>query len=45
MDELRTDIENTADLLERAMKLAGVITALFRERGVSLVAVGGKAAE
>ena len=45
IDALRTDIENTADLLERAMKLAGVITSLFRERGVSLVVVGGSSVE
>lgn len=41
----RADIETTEDLLERAMKIAGLVTALFRERGVSLVVVGGSAVE
>ena len=42
---IKSDIENTADLLERAMKLAGVITSRFRERGISLVVVGGSSVE
>ena len=41
----RADIESTDDLLARAMKLAGLVTTLFRERGVSLVVVGGSAVE
>jgi len=39
------DIEATADLLERAMKLSGLVTTLFRERGFPLVVVGGSAVE
>ncbi len=35
-DAARADIESTNDLLERAMKLAGLLTAFFRERGFSL---------
>ena len=41
----RVDIEATGDLLERAMKLAGLVTTLFRERGFPLVVVGGSAVE
>lgn len=41
----RRDIESTEDLLERAMKLAGVVTSLFRENGFQLVVVGGSAVE
>ena len=41
----RADIEATDDLLERALKLAGLVTTLFRERGVPLVVVGGCAVE
>jgi len=41
----KSDIEATADLLERAMKLAGLVTTLFRERGFPLVVVGGSAVE
>ena len=36
----RADIEATADLLARAMKLSGFVTTLFQERGFSLVVVG-----
>ena len=39
------DIEATADLLERAMKLSGLVTTLFQERGFPLVVVGGSAVE
>ena len=39
------DIEATSDLLERAFKLAGVITAMFQQRGFQLVVVGGSAVE
>lgn len=39
------DIEATPDLLERALKLAGLVTALFREAGWELVVVGGSAVE
>lgn len=41
----RVDIESTEDLLERALKLSGLLTTLFAERGYSLVAVGGSAVE
>lgn len=47
-DELQTaitDIEATSDLLEKAMKLAGVVTSLFREAGWNLIVVGGSAVE
>lgn len=39
------DIESTPDLLERSLKLAGLITSLFQERGFPLVVVGGSAVE
>ena len=42
--ELR-DIEGTQDLLERALKLAGLVTRIFREAGWDLVVVGGSAVE
>lgn len=32
INEAKVDIEATGDLLERAVKLAGLITALFAER-------------
>lgn len=41
----RADIEATSDLLERALKLSGLITTLFAERGFHLVVVGGSAVE
>ena len=41
----RADIEATGDLLERALKLSGLITTLFAERGFHLVVVGGSAVE
>ncbi len=41
----RADIEATDDLLERAMKLAGLVTTLFAQRGFHLVVVGGSAVE
>jgi len=40
-----TDIEAKSDLLEKAMKLAGVVTSLFCEAGWNLVVVGGSAVE
>ena len=43
--EARAEIEATSDLLERAMKLSGLITTLFARRGFSLVVVGGSAVE
>jgi hypothetical protein len=39
------DIEATPDLLEKAMKLAGLVSCLFREAGWPLVVVGGSAVE
>ena len=41
----KADIEATGDLLERALKLSGLIVSLFRECGFSLVVVGGSAVE
>ena len=41
----RADIEATADLLERALKLSGLLATLFQERGFPLVVVGGSAVE
>ena len=35
------DIEATPDLLERALKLSGLVTTLFQKRGFPLVVVGG----
>ncbi len=40
-----TDIEQTPDLLAKALKLAGLVTSLFREAGWPLVVVGGSAVE
>ena len=39
------DIESTSDLLERALKLSGLITTLFQRHGFPLVVVGGSAVE
>ena len=41
----KADIEATGDLLERALKLSGLVTTLFAERGFPLVIVGGSAVE
>ena len=41
----RADIDATGDLLERALKLSGLVTTLFAERGFPLVVVGGSAVE
>ena len=45
LDSARADIESTTDLLERAMKLSGLLTSFFQERGFPLVVVGGSAVE
>ena len=45
IEKAKRDIAATADLLERALKLSGLLTALFQERGFSLVVVGGSAVE
>ena len=37
------DIASTSDLLERALKLAGLVTTLFQRHGFPLVVVGGSA--
>jgi len=39
------DILTTSDLLEKALKLSGLITRVFREAGWDLVVVGGSAVE
>ena len=39
------DITSTSDLLERVLKLAGLITTLFQRHGFPLVVVGGSAVE
>lgn len=41
----KADIEATSDLLERTMKLAGLVTTLFQARGFPLVVVGGSVVE
>ena len=35
------EIEATTDMLERALKLSGLVTTMFQQRGSSLVVVGG----
>jgi hypothetical protein len=42
---VRADIESTEDPFLRSMKLAGIVTALFKKRGIPLVVVGGSAVE
>lgn len=39
------DIQSTQDLLEKAMKLSGLVTTVFKEAGWDLVVVGGSAVE
>ncbi|MDA0991634.1 MAG: hypothetical protein O3A51_12900 [Verrucomicrobia bacterium] len=39
------DIEATDDLLEKALKLAGLVTRVFADAGTNLVVVGGSAVE
>lgn len=41
----RRDIESTEDMFERALKLAGLVTSIFGEKGFPLVVVGGSAVE
>jgi len=43
--QARVDIETTDDLLEKALKLSGLVAALFAEAGWPLVVVGGSAVE
>lgn len=45
VDAAMRDIAATADLLERALKLAGVVSSLFERAGWPLVVVGGSAIE
>jgi len=48
MDTTRSaikDIEGTDDLLEKSLKLAGLVTRLFADAGCNLVIVGGSAVE
>ncbi len=44
LNEIR-DIEETPDLLDRALRLSGLVTRVFREAGWELVVVGGSAVE
>ena len=44
MQEIR-NIEATPDLLDRALRLSGLVTRIFREAGWDLVVVGGSAVE
>ena len=39
------DIAATQDLLERTLKLSGLVSSLFADRGFRLVVVGGSAVE
>jgi hypothetical protein len=48
MDRIKAwleDIENTSDLLEKGLKLAGLVSMVFAEAGWELVVVGGSAVE
>ncbi len=41
IEAAKSDILATEDLLERALKLSGLVTALFAEQGYRLIVVGG----
>ena len=45
IERAKADIEATGDLLERTLKLSGLVTTLFQEQGFPLVVVGGSAVE
>lgn len=45
IEKAKSDILSTDDLLERALKLSGLVTALFAAEGFHLVVVGGSAVE
>ena len=45
IERAKADIAATGDLLERALKLSGLVTTLFQEQGFPLVVVGGSAIE
>ena len=45
IERAKADIAATGDLLERALKLSGLVTTLFQEQGFALVVVGGSAVE
>lgn len=44
-DTLLREIEGTSNLLEKSLKLAGIVTRVFADAGWSLVVVGGSAVE
>jgi hypothetical protein len=45
IQEALVDIQSTQDLLEKAMKLSGLVTTVFKKAGWDLVVVGGSAVE
>ena len=45
VEQALQDVEATPDLLERALRLAGLVTRIFRDEGWDLVVVGGSAVE
>ena len=45
MEKAVAEIEATTDMLERALKLSGLVTTMFQQRGFQLVVVGGSAVE
>jgi hypothetical protein len=45
IQEALIDIQSTQDLLEKAMKLSGLVTTVFKKAGWDLVVVGGSAVE
>ena len=45
IEAAKSDILATEDLLERALKLSGLVTTLFAEQGYRLIVVGGSAVE
>jgi hypothetical protein len=45
LSDALSEISSTRDLLEKAMKLAGLVTSMFANRGYELVVVGGAAIE
>ena len=45
MDTILCEIEGTKKLLEKSLKLTGLVTRVFSEAGWPLVVVGGSAVE
>jgi hypothetical protein len=45
IQKARDDVEATSDLLEKALKLSGLVATLFAQAGWPLVVVGGSAVE